>query len=154
MRFGTGFAVTVANATLSGDVKYSDMSQVRFSNSDVDISDLNDRVREELGQVLAWKVGAEYVFVPAGVMLRAGFSMDPSPYKEDGPDFDTKSFSGGLGFLLSKSAILELAYKRSSGVTDHTLYNSTTPEGDASSAFIDRDEIARHEVSISFGYRF
>lgn len=154
MRFGTGFAVTVANATISGDVKYTDMSQVRFSNSDVDISDLNDRVREDLGSVLAWKVGAEYVFVPAGLMLRAGFSMDPSPYKADGPEFDTKSFSGGVGVLLSKSAILELAYKRSSSVTDHTLYNSSTPEGTAASAFIDRDEIARHEVSISFGYRF
>jgi long-subunit fatty acid transport protein len=154
MRFGAGVAFIEAGATISGSINYSDMSQVRFSNSDVDISDLNDRAREELGQVLTWKIGAEYVFAPAGLMVRGGYSVEPSAYKDDSPEFDTKSWSAGIGILLSKSAILEFAYRNSSSVTDHTIYNDVTPDGTVAQAVIDRDELTRHEVSVNFGFRF
>jgi hypothetical protein len=154
MRFGAGVAIIEAGATVTGSVSYTDMSQVRFSNSDVDISDLNDRAREALGQVLAIKLGAEYVFAPAGLMLRGGYSIEPSAYKDDPSDYDTKSWSAGFGVLLSKSAILEFAYRNSSSITDHTIYNSFTPDGTDVNAVIDRDELTRHEVSVSFGYRF
>ena len=154
VRFGAGVAFTEAGATVSGNISFTDMSQLRFTNSDVDISDLNDRVRDELGQVISWKVGAEYVFVPAGLMIRGGFGIEPSAYKADPSEYDTKSWSAGLGVLLSKSAILEFAYKHSSGVTDHGIYNDFTPNGNSISANIDRDEITRQEFSVSFGYRF
>lgn len=154
MRLGAGVAFIQSGATVSASITYADMSQVRFTNADVDVSDLNDRARQLLGGTLAMKFGAEYVIAPIGVAIRGGYSIEPSAYKDDPPEYDTKSWSAGAGVLLSKSAMLEFAYRNSTSVTDHSIYNDQTPEGQQVSANIDRDELKRQEVLVNFIYRF
>ncbi|MBS1903159.1 MAG: hypothetical protein JSS75_05590 [Bacteroidetes bacterium] len=142
--------------TLAASASYTDYSQLHFSGDNVDLSDLNDAARSLLHGVLAWNVGGEYMINPIGVLLRGGFSSTPSAYKDDPSNYGTKTWSTGVGILLSKSTILELAYRHSSYTTDHSLYSDVTagPNPTSVSASIDKDEISLSELAISFSFRF
>lgn len=154
LKLAAGVALHLEGATLSGGIDFQDMSQLRYKNYAFDISDLNDRIREELGSVLSWRVGAEYIFAPAKLSLRAGYRVDPSPYKLDQPEFDKKTFSGGVGIVVGKSTILELSYQNQSYTTSHSIYNDLSVEGQDASANIDQDVISRNIFTFSVGFRF
>lgn len=156
MKFGGGLSFNISGATIAASAGFSDLSQLRYSNADADLSDLNDSARKNLGAVLNWKVGAEYVIMPVGLILRAGFALDPSPYKGDPSEYNTKNLTAGLGILLSKSAIIELTYKRTSYRTDHLLYNdqSVSDLTKNVSAIIDIDDIVQNQAMLSFSFRF
>ncbi|MDP4230123.1 MAG: hypothetical protein Q8916_06925, partial [Bacteroidota bacterium] len=46
MKFGAGISFSLSGLTISGDADFSDLSQLRYSNEDVDLSDLNDSARQ------------------------------------------------------------------------------------------------------------
>jgi long-subunit fatty acid transport protein len=154
MKFGGGVSFNKSGLTLAASAEYSDMSQLRFQHYAVDLGDLNDQARALLGGVLSWRVGGEYIIAPAKLSLRAGYRVDPSPYKSDGPEFDTKTISGGLGIVIGASSILEFSYQYQKYRTDHTIYNDLTVQGKPATAIINQDDVARHLVSISFAFRF
>lgn len=156
MTFGGGLSLNRWGLTLAASAEYTDYSQLHFNGSDVDLTDLNDASRNLLGGVLSWKVGGEYLLKPLGLLFRAGYSSTPSAYKADPSSYGTHAVSAGLGFLLSKSTILELSYRRSSLTTDHVIYNDLTagPNATPVSAVIDKDEVKRDEIAISFSFRF
>jgi len=56
------------------------------------------------------RAGAEYDLKDLGLRLRAGFIYNPSPFQGDPSSFDQKYVTGGLGFMLGESAMLDLAY--------------------------------------------
>jgi hypothetical protein len=155
MKFAGGAALNIAGLTVCAAADFSDLSQLRYSNADVDLSDLNDAARQNLKAVLNWKLGAEYVIKPFGLILRAGYAMNPSPYKGDPSEFNTKNISGGLGILLSKSAIAEITYRRTSYRTDHLLYSDQSVATGANvSAIIPIDDVVQNQVLVSFSLRF
>ena len=155
MKFGGGAAFNAVGLTVSAAADFSDQSQLRYSNADVDLSDLNDAARQNLKAVLNWKLGAEYVIKPIGLILRGGYAMNPSPYKGDPSEFNTKNISGGLGILLSKSAIAEITYRRTSYRTDHLLYSDQSITTGANvSAIIPTDDVVQNQVLVSFSLRF
>jgi hypothetical protein len=90
----------------------------------------------------------------AGLALRAGYGIEPSSYKNDPSAYDAKTLSFGASILMSKSFVLEAAYRHISYTTDHLLYNDVTVQGDPASAAINSDLVKRSEVSLGFGYRF
>jgi hypothetical protein len=154
LKLGGGVSFSFLGATLLGSASYQDMSQLRFSDSPVDLSSLNNDARKNLRGVLAWQVGAEYVVPIAGLALRAGYGIEPSSYKNDPSAYDAKTLSFGASILMSKSFVLEAAYRHISYTTDHLLYNDVTVQGDPASAAINSDLVKRSEVSLGFGYRF
>lgn len=154
LKLAAGVAFHLEGATLSGGIDYQDMSQLRYKNYAFDISDLNDRIREELGTILSWRIGGEYIFAPAKLSLRAGYRVDPSPYKLDPSEYDKKTISGGIGIVVGKSTILELSYQNQSYTTSHSIYNDLTVEGQDASANIDQDVISRNIFTFSVGFRF
>ncbi|GEM_PF-2365960 len=154
MRFGAGASVHVAGLTGALSVSYADLSQLRFNNSSFDMTHENDLARDSLRGVLSWNLGAEYVFPLLGLSVRAGYGVEPSPYKNDPSSYNTKTMSAGLGILLSKSILLEGSWRRSSYHTFHTIYNDLTPEGSTISAGISDDAVNRDDVAVTFNYRF
>jgi hypothetical protein len=154
MKFGAGLSFNGGGATISAAIDYSDFSQLRYSDESADLSDLNDAARQNLGGVLSWKLGAEYVFAQAGLILRGGYSVDPSPYKSDPKEYGTKNISAGIGILLSKSAIAEITYKRSNYRTDHSVYNDVNLAGTSVSANVNADDVIQNQVLMSFSFRF
>lgn len=154
LKIAAGLAFHLEGATISGGIDYQDMSQLRYKNYAVDLGDLNDKIREELGSVLSWRIGGEYIFAPAKLSLRAGYRVDPSPYKLDPSEYDKKTFSGGIGIVIGKSTLLEFSYQNQSYTTDHSIYNDLTVEGQAASANIDKDVVSRNIFTFSVGFRF
>ncbi|HET9137623.1 MAG TPA: hypothetical protein VFO76_13400, partial [Candidatus Kapabacteria bacterium] len=140
--------------------EFVDYSQLDFSSDVTDLTDLNDASRDQLHDVLNYNLGVEYLIKPLGVLIRGGYSMQPSPYKGDPAEYSTKSISGGLGILLSKSAMLEVSYRNCSYRTSHTLYNDyTVNDGTANgskpvSAVIDQDDVKTDQVALGFSFRF
>jgi hypothetical protein len=155
MKFAGGVAFKAAGLTVSAAADFSDQSQLRYSDADVDLSDLNDSARADLKAVLNWKLGAEYVIKPLGLILRAGYAMNPSPYKGDPSNFNTTNISGGIGILLSSSAIAEITYRRTSYRTDHLLYSDIDiTSGALVTAAIPTDDVVQNLVMVSFSFRF
>lgn len=154
LKLAAGVALHYEGATFSGGIDFQDMSQLRYKNYAFDVSDLNDRIREELGSVLSWRVGGEYIFAPAKLSVRAGYRVDPSGYKLDPSEYDKKTISGGIGIVVGKSTLLELSYQNQRYTTAHSIYNDLTVEGQAANANIDRDSISITIVTFSLGFRF
>jgi hypothetical protein len=155
IKLGAGASFTIAGLTISGAADFSDQSQLRYSNADIDLSDLNDSARANLRAVLNWKLGAEYVIKPIGLILRGGFAMDPSPYKGDPSNYNTTHITGGLGILLSKSAICELTYVRTTYRTNHIIYSDADiTSGNIVTALVNADDIVQNQFLLSFSFRW
>jgi hypothetical protein len=153
-KFGAGVSFQLPNTVVAASAQYYDASQVSFGNSEF-IGGLNDDVIDAFQSVLSWSVGVEHIIPPLGMAIRAGYGIEASPYKIDtDPAYDTKSLSAGLSVLLGKSTALDFSYRRTSFVTDHTVYNDLTQEGAPVSAIVDLDEVARNAFAVTFGYRF
>ncbi|MEO6940243.1 MAG: hypothetical protein ABI444_08920 [Candidatus Kapaibacterium sp.] len=151
LKFGLGATFQLLGATVTGGMNYADMSQTRFTNGDVDLSDLNLAARKELTSVLSWQLGAEYLFKVIGVSVRAGYGMEPSPYKNDPTEFNKKMLSFGASMVVSKSVIIEGAFKQIKFRTQHTLYPI---QSDQPAAVISPDDIVQSQIVVSLGYRF
>ncbi len=154
MRLGAGASLHLLDATASASISYTDMTQIRFENADVPVDDLNQSARTLLRSVLSIHVGGEYVIPVIGLSLRAGFAIEPSPFAGDPSTFDTKTLSGGLGLLLSKSVLLEASIRHTTYHTLHTIYNDFTLSGTPVSANVDDDAVKRDDIAVSFNYRF
>ncbi|HYM21142.1 MAG TPA: hypothetical protein VEW28_09085 [Candidatus Kapabacteria bacterium] len=154
--FGGGLSFNHWGLTLAVSADYSDYTQLRFTNSDVDLSDLNDFARNSLRSVFDYNFGAEYLIKPLGLLVRGGYSVRPSPFKGDPSEYDTKSWSTGIGLLLSKSAIIEASYRNTKFRTDHQLYYDLTAGANPTtvSAVVNQDDVKTDEIAISFSFRF
>jgi hypothetical protein len=154
LKLGAGVSVMFAGLTVSGGINFSDFSQIRYSNEDVDLSDLNDAAKENLKSVLDWNVGAEYVIKPMGLILRGGYAVEPSPYKDDPSDYSRKNLTAGIGVLLSPSLITEVTYRRASYRTDHSVYSGLNLAGTDITTVVNADDVVQNQVMLSFSYRF
>ncbi len=122
-------------AILSADVDFVDYSGIKFSTNDGNSSGSNTTIASNNAEVkslyksaINYRFGAE--FKVSTVSLRAGYAVNGSPYKsdEDGA-FDTKMFSGGLGYRV-KNYYVDLAYQRvevDNTFRPYTLNNGSEP---------------------------
>lgn len=154
LKLGAGVSFNHWDVTFAASAEYADYSQLHFTDDNVDLNDLNDAARDQLRGVLSWHIGAEYFIKPIGVLVRGGYQMQPSSFKNDPSEYNTKSISGGLGILLSKAAMLELSYKNTTYRTDHSIYNSLSLQGAPISASINQNDIRNSEFTVAFSFRF
>lgn len=137
-KFGIGGSGGTKQLTLAADIEYTDWTQLQFSNSNLPsdfINSLNDSIGADFRATVLLRGGAELaltdptysLFVP---YIRAGFSYLPSPYKGDGTPQAQKFASGGVGFRIQNSLVIDLAYQYGWWNTSHQLYDaySTTAE--------------------------
>jgi hypothetical protein len=144
MKFGAGISAHLLGITAAANVVYTDMTQLRFRNIDASQESVNDDARTMLRPVLSMQFGAEYVIPVIGMSVRGGYGIEPSPYKGDPASFDTKTISGGLGLLLSKSILLEASMRHLTYHTSHNIFTSNITD----------DAVTRNDVALSFKYRF
>ncbi len=144
------------NALISADIDYVDYASIKFSRSDNYsgnnmIMDNNADVQADYTSAINYRVGGEYKLGP--VALRAGFGLNGSPYKNDDDNlFDTKFYSGGLGYRY-QNYYFDLAYQRMETTNTFSPYtlaegNPVGPEPSANVKF------ARNNVFLTFGVRF
>jgi long-subunit fatty acid transport protein len=108
--FGAGASVILHDLVLSGDMEYTDWTQMEFQNANQDLLDLNRDIKNDLRATANLRGGAEYEIPNSGVRLRGGFIYNTSPYQNDPSTFDQKYITAGLGIPLGESSMLDIGY--------------------------------------------
>jgi len=111
---GLGFSGNYHGFIISLQGELTDYSQLKFDNPGEGLSvqyiaEQNQAIKDQLGSVVNYNLGVEYTIAPLGVRLRAGYFVQPSPYKGDPSDFDHQYLTGGIGFLANETIGLDLA---------------------------------------------
>jgi hypothetical protein len=144
------------NALISADIDYIDYASMKLSNSDnylsnSTIADNNAEVKDQYTGAINYRVGGEYKLGP--VALRAGFGLNGSPYADDDDNvFDTKIYSGGLGYRYN-NYYFDVAYQRVETTNTFSPYQLAlnNPVGPAPVANVN---FAKNNVFLTFGVRF
>ena len=119
----------------------------------------NDSFRQNFKASNIVRVGAEFKPLPV-LSLRAGFGYSGSMIRDD--EFppaspvikQTTYYGAGVGFVLSRGVLLDLAYQYvSSKLSDYYLFYAEDKVGYTESAFYSTD-INRHNVALTLGFRF
>jgi long-subunit fatty acid transport protein len=110
--FGAGASVIIRDLVLSGDVEYTDWTQMEFKNANQDLINKNRDIKDLLRATANLRAGAEYEIRDAGLRVRGGFIYNPSPYQGDPSSYDQKYVTAGLGVLLGESTMLDIGYAR------------------------------------------
>lgn len=142
--FSAGASVILGDLVLSGDVEYTDWTQMEFKDATSDVMAQNRDFKTLFRPTADLRAGAEYSF-GGGLRLRGGFMMNRSPYEGDPSSFDQKYITGGLGIPLGGSTMLDLTYARGWWDTFRTNYNSTSRVNES---------IATSTIVATFSHRF
>lgn len=140
-----GASVILSNLVLAGDVEYTDWSQLEFRNANADVLALNKDMKDLFRGTVNYRAGAEYDITQAGVRIRGGFIYNPSAFKGDPTDFDQKYYTAGLGFLLSESTMIDVAFAHGWWKTYRYNY--------AGSPRLD-ESVSTNNFGLTFSYRF
>jgi long-subunit fatty acid transport protein len=143
--FSVGASVILRDLVLSGDIDYTDWTQLEFKNANPEVLAYNNDFKDIFQATANVRLGAEYDIKDYGVRVRGGFMYNPSPYQGDPSSFAQKYATGGLGFLLGESSMLDLAYAHGWWKSFRTNYDATSR--------VDED-ISTNNVIMTFSYRF
>ncbi|MBP1646699.1 MAG: rane protein involved in aromatic hydrocarbon degradation [Bacteroidetes bacterium] len=126
--FSAGASLMLWHLVISGDVDYTDWTQLEFteSNSDLDIQGLNREIRNTFRPAMNLRGGAEIEPFDLGVRFRAGFTYNQSPYKDDPKTFDQKYLTAGLGLELGEATMLDAGYAYGWWDTYRVNYDQTS----------------------------
>lgn len=143
--FSAGASLILRDLVLSGDVEYTDWTQLEFRNANADLLALNKDMKDIFRATANLRAGAEYDIKQAGLRLRGGFIYNTSPYRNDPGSYDQKYATGGLGILLSQETMLDLTYARGWWKTFRYNYDGS-PRVD--------EDVTTNNFSLTFSYRF
>ncbi len=143
--FSAGASVVLEDLLISGDVEYTDWTQLEFADAPASLIALNKTIKKIFRPTAMLRGGLEYNVAAIGLRLRGGFIYSPSPFDGDPSSFDQKSVTGGLGLLLSESTMLDLGYAHGWWRSYRTNY--------AGPSLVD-ESVKTNTVVATFSYRF
>ncbi len=143
--FTAGASLIIQDLVLSGDVEYTDWTQMEFVNANADVLAQNKDFKTLFRPTANLRGGLEYDIKQLGVRLRGGFIYNSSPYEGDPSVYDQKYVTGGVGILLSGSTMLDLTYARGWWETFRYNYNSTSRTD---------EKITTNTFLMTFSHRF
>jgi long-subunit fatty acid transport protein len=123
--FGGGASLTLGPLLLSGDVESTDWATMEFANTNSDLERKNQEIAKTFRSTLDYRFGAELDLFNEVIRLRAGYGLHPSPYKDDPPEFDRETLSGGIGIRLAADVMFDAAYSRASWKTYRVNYEGS-----------------------------
>lgn len=93
---------------VSGDAEYTDWTQVRFESDHPELLSENRYIKKSFRETLALRGGVEVTLWDLGLVLRGGYSINPSPYADDPDSFDQRVMTGGIGIRVDTNAMLNI----------------------------------------------
>jgi len=152
-QFGIGVAYSNSGLTASVDLEYVDVSQVEFeAPDDFDLTsdyssllDENKRIKKLYDQKLKLKTGIEYLWKEQNLVFRGGYMLDPSPLRDAPSDYDRQFLSGGIGIVVDKQFVVDLAYLY--GTWKYFSSDSYTPDGT-------EEDITYQKIFLTTSFRF
>ncbi|HXG00891.1 MAG TPA: outer membrane protein transport protein [Bacteroidota bacterium] len=143
--FSAGVSVMVKDLVLSGDIEYTDWTQLEFRNANPDVIALNKDIKDLFRATANLRAGAEYDVKDLGIRIRGGFIYNPSPFQGDPSSFDQKYITAGAGILLSENTTLDLTYARGWWKTFRYNY-AGSPQL--------QEDITANNFALTFSYRY
>jgi len=115
-RFSAGIALRLLNIMATGEVEYTDWSQVKYKTDPpvqgLTRTEANLAIHERFRPITTVKVGAEFTLPLTGIQFRGGVAVVPSPLRGASRDLDQTFVSLGLGVLLDKQLKLDVGWTR------------------------------------------
>jgi hypothetical protein len=151
--FDAGLSTTVGELLLSGEVEYTDWTEMSFSNLDPETETAdNTAIKQDFKATTNLRAGAEYEFPGSGFMIRGGFQYLPSPYQMDNSSNAQKVISGGVGFLFAESMAFNFAYAYDKFSTSHINYPDYDASGNPTSQTL--EDVHTNTILGTLTYRF
>ncbi len=144
--FGIGFSIyALPQLLLSADIDYSDWSQIEWAE-DADLQKENISLQSNFRSVTNYRIGTEFDVPKTDIRVRAGYSVKPSPYKNDPSSFDQHIISGGAGILLQRNVLIDAGVSFGSYKT--SVYQYADP-----STRVD-EKVSTTQALVTLSYRF
>jgi long-subunit fatty acid transport protein len=124
--FSAGLSYHIQRLLLTGDIEYTDWTQMEFRNATASLLAYNTQIKGEFRSTANLKVGAEYEVLEGQMQLRGGFAYLPSPYDGDPSDFARKYITAGIGFLVQNAIAIDIAYAHGAWKNYRVNYNSSS----------------------------
>jgi hypothetical protein len=148
--FGAGASIyIIPEFLLAADVEYTDWTQIEWTDNP-NLEKRNSALQSEFRSVIGYRIGAEFDIPSTDIRLRGGYSMMPSPYKNDPSSFDQTMFTGGAGIFLQRNVMLDAAVAYGS---TQSFRNEYSVAGLPNTARVDKT-ITSTLVNFTVSYRF
>ena len=110
--YSFGASYNRQNLTMSGNITLIDYAKMKFGNGSdfTATTNKNADIVDLMRSVVNLNAGLEYTIRSSKVVLRGGFMLMPSPFKDDPTDFDKKFVTAGVGYNFSKTSSINFAY--------------------------------------------
>ncbi len=114
--FSGGASFELAMLRFNADAVFIDYTQMEFADglNSADMSANNNDIKELFRSVLNYSFGGEVKVPLMNVVLRAGYSYRPSPFKDDDPKYDKKYYTFGIGFNPNANISVDFAFVKGS----------------------------------------
>lgn len=124
--FSGGLSYMIQDLMLTGDIEYTDWTQMEFQNASATLLAYNTDIKELFRPTANLKIGGEYEFSNIGLRLRGGFAYLPSAYRGDPASFDRKYITGGFGLVVQDAISIDIAYAYGYWKTYRVNYDATS----------------------------
>jgi long-subunit fatty acid transport protein len=140
-----GLAYSLQGLTLSGDVEFTDWTEMEFRNANGRLLAMNTDIKTLFRSTLNLRAGAEYQIPATDVRVRGGYMYLPSAYAGDGSDFAQKYLTAGVGFALDQMVLIDVGYAYGRWDTFRQIY---------AGAWTTVEEIKTHNLVSTVSFRF
>jgi hypothetical protein len=131
------------------DIEQTDWTQIEWTDNP-SLERRNGALQSAFRSVVSYRVGAEFDIPSTDLKLRGGYSVTPSPYKNDPSSFAQTMITGGLGYFLQRNVMLDGAVAFG---TRTSYRNQYSLPGLIDPARTD-ESISSMLVNLSVSYRF
>lgn len=135
---------------LAGDAEYTDWTQMQFTTNNADLEAENRLIKRIFEPTTNLRGGAEVTLWNLGVQLRGGVGLNPSPYKDDPPEFDQLYYTGGIGITLEENVYLNGAFTYGTWTTirdNYYVQGLTNPSRT-------KEAVKSSNLTVTLSYRF
>ncbi len=144
--FGFGFSYHTGGFTVSTAAEYNDMSQLQFSNAQLEIISMNNDILRTLTGSVTYGLGAEFELPNTPVIVRASYTGVSSPYANTAIDGSNQYFGAGCGIYVAPNARLDFAGR-------YSTYSQTRSNYAAAGSFVDY-KFSPLQISAQLTYRY
>ena len=157
--FTGGVAIDVTPLLLALDVDYTDWTQMEFNVSggaDVlfthYLEDLNTDIKKTFNPTANIRAGVEAAVLDGALNLRGGFMYLPSPYKMDSSPNNQKYATGGIGFTIERTLLIDIGFAHGWWETSHLNYQHYDSGGNPTSQT--KEAVTTNNIIATVTYRF
>jgi hypothetical protein len=149
--FSTGLSYGTDDYTLAGSAEFTDYTQMEFDNATSTLLAMNTDIKETFRSTINLRLGGEARIPTTDLLVRAGYILLESPYRDDPSSFNRTYITGGLGLVLDRVIGIDLSYAYGSWETYRYVYqDGLTGE----TFYTDKEDVSTHNFKGTVSFSF